>query len=169
MGWLAILLCSQILTGEIEELVNASLQAQQESMKEILQEKTSNAPKKCSPTPIFAFDENSSPKLRVFISFSVPLKTWQDYSPQLVERGGVFVLRGLPDHSFHSLSQRIQELRERGVSAQIIIDPDLFDKHQVTAVPTIVLENAGKLDKMAGNITLASALRIFQEGGLDEQ
>lgn len=170
MGWIAFLLTSHLLTTEIEEFVHTSIKAQEASVQEIAQEKLpAKSEKKCSAGSIqHEFHESSSPKLLVFISFSVPLETWKEYSTHLVENGGVFVLRGLPENSFQNLSQRIQELRAERVFAQIIIDPDLFEKHQVTAVPSIVLENAGRTDKITGNITLASAYRFFQvQGGMD--
>jgi conjugal transfer pilus assembly protein TrbC len=103
--------------------------------------------------------------LLVFMSFSVPLQTWKDYSDQMKKTGGVFLLRGIPGQSFGELSLKIVELRRAGIYAPIDIDPDLFSEYRIETVPSIVLRERKKYDKIEGNIRIDAALRMIAESG----
>lgn len=108
-------------------------------------------------------------KLFLFTTLSMPLESWKSHSFFLQKVGGCFVLQGLPDNSFSSLSQKIQELREAGVHAEILLDPPAFEKYKIQAVPTIVFDDGEQYDKIAGNIALPSALNIFAKSGETHQ
>lgn len=112
-------------------------------------------------SPLFSKSQN----LFIFISFSVPLETWKEYSYLLEKTEGVFVLRGLPENSFPLLSQKIQSLREEKIFASIQIDPEAFEKYAIDAIPSIVLTEDSQYDKMTGNISLSHALKVFSENG----
>ena len=99
------------------------------------------------------------------MSFSVPIESWKDLSSQLEQTGGSFVLRGLPENSVKSFLKQISSLREAGVHAPILIDPEAFEKYAIKAVPTIVLINGEECDKMTGNIPVKTVLRSFAEKG----
>ncbi|XVN41977.1 MAG: hypothetical protein RCO49_01940 [Rickettsia endosymbiont of Argas persicus] len=44
------------------------------------------------------------------------------------------------------------------------MDPNLFEKYQITSVPIVVIDNnQGKVKKLAGHIGLNDALQIIQE------
>lgn len=123
--------------------------------------------KKCSA----CFDGNllssieGNDRLLVFISFSVPIPTWKEFSSMLATNKGAFVLRGLPSNSFSLFSERVQDLRKQGIDAHILIDPEAFELYSVDAVPTLVLIEGSKHDKITGNRTPISTLRLFiQEG-----
>lgn len=116
-------------------------------------EKCRNCPEWKAPT--------EPQKLLVFISFSVPTASWIDWSKELEKRGGVFVLRGLPKNSFQLFAQKIMDLRNSGVNAPVIIDPEAFQMYSIDRVPTVVLREGEKYHKLAGNLSLEAVLRRF--------
>ena len=85
---------------------------------------------------------NGGPRLLVFVSFSMPERTWQRLLQQAERAQATLVLRGLVDGSLRQTVLRMQQLiGQRKVAVQI--DPQAFDRHAVTVVPTIVLLRAG--------------------------
>jgi len=120
--------------------------------------KTLNPPGECAKcAPV------SSPALKVFISFSVPLPTWKDLSDSLEKTNGCFVMRGISENSFSEFSRKLKELRAFGINAPIQIDPEAFDKYQIDAVPAVVQETPDGYHRLVGNIRLDEALRLFAE------
>ena len=101
--------------------------------------------------------------LMVFISFSVPMESWKEWSVGMEKSGGTFVLRGLPDNSFQLFSKKVTELRKEGVKAPIVIDPEAYSKYGIEAVPAVVQLDGQKYDKMSGNIRLEEVLRRFAQ------
>lgn len=132
-----------------------------------MEDQKENQEKKCTMnvSPL----SSPSPQLFVFISFSVPLETWKDHSYFLKKLGGTFVLRGLPNNSFETLSQKLLELRQDGIDALVTLDPPLFEAHEITMVPSIVLLDKENSDKVAGNIKISSALSLFSEKGVTKK
>lgn len=99
--------------------------------------------------------------LMVFMSFSVPLESWKDWSYALESRGGAFVLRGLPGNSFQILDQKIKELRDAGVHAPIYVDPEVYGKYEVEVVPSIVFVEGAKFRKITGNVRMEKIFDLF--------
>ena len=149
---LASLICSSSMLEEASSF-----------LKKLHEEASSGAPgcAKCS---------QKAPDLRhnlmVFISFSVPLESWKEWSHALEKFGGTFVLKGIPDNSFQMFMKKIVELRRAGVNAPISIDPEAYEKFGVNTTPTVVALNGKEYDKVAGNIHLEAALRMFNEKGV---
>ncbi len=133
-----------------------------------------NTPKNTS-SPKCSFDASSSDlffsegslknNLFVFTSFSTPIETWKEYSYHLEQLGGAFVLRGLPNNSFEELQKKILEIRKAGIRAQILLDPEAFEKYEITAVPTLILIQDSKYDKSVGNVHIPYILTLFSESG----
>lgn len=105
--------------------------------------------------------------LLVFMSFSVPLESWQEWSYAMEKYGGVFVLRGLPGNSFKVFSQKVTELRKHGVKIPIQIDSEAYEKYKIETVPSLVFLKPGKQHKISGNIGLEACMRIFMERKID--
>ncbi len=105
------------------------------------------------------------PMVKVFMSFSVPENIWINISKELSKVGGTFVLRGIPGNSFNELASKISKLKKNGVDAQIQIDPMSFREFGVDCVPTFVVANGKKFDKVAGNISLEFAMNYLSEKG----
>lgn len=117
--------------------------------------------KNCPSPSISSLEGGSS--LLVFISFSVPLESWKDWSKEIEDRGGVFVLRGLPFNSFVSFAQKVKEMRNSGVTAPITIDPEAYQKYDIMVVPSLVLRRGEDYDKVTGNIRMMDIERLFKD------
>jgi conjugal transfer pilus assembly protein TrbC len=103
--------------------------------------------------------------LYICLSFSVPDSVWISLSKQAEKLGGTLLLRGIPDNSFPELSRRLTRLKHLGLNATVQIDPEFFQRHQVSKVPTFVVQGDMGVDKLSGNISLEDALRLMAEGG----
>lgn len=105
------------------------------------------------------------PALLAFISFSLPDNILISISRSLKEYNGVMILQGLPQNSFKELSKRLISLKENGLLAQVQIDPRLFDRYEVSQVPTYVVPEDNTFDKIAGNISVEYALEAMAKNG----
>ena len=133
-------------------------------------EHSSEHPKKCSfdtlPFQIASPSRNSANhKLFLFTSFSLPLESWKEHSSYLEKVGGRFVLQGLPGNSFKLFADKLVELRQAGVYADVSLDPPSFEKFEVALIPTLVLATENGYDKVSGNIRIRSALELFSDRG----
>lgn len=106
--------------------------------------------------------------LLVFISFSMPEASLLSFAKELETYGGAFVVRGLPNNSFAEFFNKLNHLKEMGMDASILIDPDSFEEYEVTEVPTIVLKGEQAFDKMIGNVPASYALETFSEKGEEQ-
>jgi len=123
-----------------------------------------------SPTITATRNENTvrTPKLLVFVSFSMPLESLKALGAQVNRVGGKLVLRGLIKGSFQETALKIQELQE-----EVVIDPPLFEAYQIEHVPTFILRNTSTerveedvmYDQLSGNVSLIYALEQFASEG----
>jgi len=104
-----------------------------------------------------------SESLSIFISFSVPEESLKELSYGLEKTGGVFVIRGLPHNSFREFFEKTKSLKEKGILAPILIDPEAFENFNIERVPTFALKNGESFEKYEGNIPLSDSLRLFSE------
>jgi len=102
----------------------------------------------------------------VFMSFSIPDDTWVSLSKELEKIGGVFVIRGLPKHSFTELASKILSLKEKGVTVPIQIDPKKFQVYQLASVPAFVIIEEKSYDKVVGNVSVKFALDLMATKGV---
>ena len=121
---------------------------------------------KCSLSAGLTSDPQTS--LYVFVSFSLPDETWLTLSKELEKVGGIFILRGLPENSFKNLALKVQALRKKGLKIPLQVDPRLFTKFDVQAIPTFVINEEEKFDKLSGNVSLAFALEKMSLRGETE-
>jgi len=105
-----------------------------------------------------AEDIFTDPKVFIAMSFSVPENIWISLSKELEKIEGTFVLCGLPNNSFKELAVRILSLKNKGVNAQIQLDPKLFQECEITQVPTFIVKKDNSYDKLMGNVSLKFAL-----------
>ncbi|WP_198161270.1 TrbC family F-type conjugative pilus assembly protein [Variovorax sp. WDL1] len=87
-----------------------------------------------------------SPKRRsnlyYFVSWSMPLEMLRSYAVEAMWSGGTLIFRGAPPGRSLGdfVSEDLTKLNYgKGASANISIDPRMYDAYQVTTVPTIVL------------------------------
>ncbi|XVN41380.1 MAG: type-F conjugative transfer system pilin assembly protein TrbC [Rickettsia endosymbiont of Argas persicus] len=98
-------------------------------------------------------------QIYIFVSFSMPDSALKSYYIEAEQEGARLVMRGLKNNSFLETKAKADEI---GISCDI--DPNLFEKYQITSVPIVVIDNnQGKVKKLAGHIGLNDALQIIQE------
>ncbi|EER21718.1 conjugal transfer pilus assembly protein TrbC [Rickettsia tamurae subsp. buchneri] len=98
-------------------------------------------------------------QIYIFVSFSMPDSTLKNYFIEAEKISAKLIMRGLKNNAFVKSKAKADEI---GISFNI--DPELFEKYQITAVPVIVIDNnQGKIKKLAGHIALNDALQIMQE------
>lgn len=132
-------------------------------------------------------------KFLVFVSFSMDQKAIRSIGRDVGKLGGTLVLRGLVDNSLKSTTAKIAELQQvlQGEETQIkpqvsvpvemIIDPTLFQKFGVKAVPSFVVseaidtpcldnscsESVPPFDRLAGMVPVQYALKTIAERGFE--
>lgn len=87
-------------------------------------------------------DPQSQNALYYFVSWSMPLEMLRSYAIEAMWDGGTLVFDGIPaGRTFAQfLGEDLSKLTYgKGASANVSIDPRLYDAYQVTTVPTIVL------------------------------
>ncbi len=98
-------------------------------------------------------------QIYIFVSFSMPDSALKSYYIEAEQKGVRLVMRGLKNNSFVETKAKADEI---GISFDI--DPNLFEKYQITSVPIVVIDNnQDKVKKLAGHIGLNDALQIMQE------
>ncbi len=105
-------------------------------------------------TPARADNVVKEPELLVFVSFSMPEASLKPLAQQVRQSGGKLVFRGLVNGSFKQMSEKL-----KGLGEEVWIDPTLFERYQITAVPTFVYK--GK--RLSGNVSLDYALQKMRE------
>ena len=119
----------------------------------------------------------------LFASFSIPDPSLKVYLQEADRLGGPVVFNGFIDNSVVETEVRVRALYEdESISNGFIIDPTLFDRFDITAVPTListtvdldVCETTGCAqdatpphDRVAGNIPLTSLLEIIAKGNAE--
>lgn len=120
---------------------------------------------KCSSKHIEHQECNTIGTIMCFISLALPVEMLLELSKQLEEVNGVFVLRGFPTKGAIELGEKISALRKKGSRIPILIDPRAFRVYEVDRVPTFVVFDGEKFDKVTGSISLKYALELFREKG----
>ncbi len=126
-----------------------------------------------SATPII---QNS---VYVFISFSMPKESLQQWAAQAKKVHAPLVIQGLVDDSFTKTQQAVAALSSEHQSG-VVLDPRLFRQYHIQQVPTVVVVNPTALkpclpnqscwqpdtpDVVSGDIGLEAALRIVADRG----
>ena len=124
-------------------------------------------------------------ELLIFTSLSVPPESWRQWARDAAKTGAPLVLRGVAEDGLRATAKRIGE-RLGGAEAGVAIDPRLFRLFGVTRVPAVVVVPGGGTgrspvppcvsrgcaddpapphDRIAGNISLAAALKAIADEG----
>jgi len=101
----------------------------------------------------------------LLMTFDLPESLWREYSTVLEKVGGAFAVRGLPNDSFIEFTKKIKELRKKGITAPIQLNPNLFEKYQVELSPTILLLDGNHADRITGTVSIDYALEQFKKSG----
>ena len=119
---------------------------------------------KTAQIPLFSQDEEmlepgKKDQLLVFVSFSMPEASLKALAKDAGQHNAVLVIRGLYEDSFVKTASKLKEL---GIGVDI--NPELFESHNVTAVPTFVSVKSGQsLRRLKGNVTLGFVANKFKE------
>jgi len=122
-------------------------------------------PKTCPIQKLRASDEKA-PTVLAFASFSMPQSALKQLSGDIKKVGGALVIRGLINNSFKETAITLQKLGEG-----ILLDPTLFEKYNITSVPTFIIfegdlkDDHSIYDRLTGNVSLRFVLeKVAQEG-----
>ncbi len=98
-------------------------------------------------------------QIYIFVSFSMADAALNSYFIEAEQVGAKLVMRGLKNNSFLETKAKADE-----IAISFDIDPNLFEKYQITSVPVAVIDNnQGQVKKLTGHIGLNDALQIMQE------
>lgn len=115
----------------------------------------------------------------IFVSFSMPKESLQQWSTQAQKIHAPMVIQGLVDNSFTKTQQAVAALSSEHPSG-VVLDPRLFRQYHISQVPTIVIVHPTALkpclpnqscwqsdntDVVSGDIGLEAALRIVADRG----
>lgn len=99
--------------------------------------------------------------LLVFVSFSMPKASLQQWITQTRLAGGSVVIRGLVENSFKKTAEVLSPLLEKEPNG-VLVDPTLFQKFQIQQVPAVVVQTVSgdtpEFDVLYGDVSLAYAL-----------
>ena len=112
-----------------------------------------------SERPLEKSTDSTKDSLLVFVSFSMPEASLKLLGTSAQSHNAILVMRGLHEDSFVKTAQKIEKL-----GIVVDINPELFDAHNVTSVPTFIkLQNGQALKSLKGNVTLEFALKKLEE------
>ena len=104
--------------------------------------------------------EVSNSSLLVFVSFGLSDSILKALHDQIKTLGGRLVVRGLLNDSFPDTQKRLKTL---GITVDI--HPVWFTDHDVQRVPTFVVKDGDRFDKVSGNVSCYAALEAIQYHG----
>lgn len=100
----------------------------------------------------------------IFVSSSMPMQTLVAYEKAAQKYGFHLIMRGLIDGSYRATHAYFEDfIKETG--GGISIDPELFERYEVSQAPTIIFEQGEARDQIKGNVTLDYALQEFAKTG----
>ena len=107
-------------------------------------------------------NSNPSSNLYVFVSSSLSNQSLRELFNDASKIGAKLIFNGLINNSFKDTYQYFKDIE---INADI--DPEKFEKYQVSAVPTFVLasENDKQFDRVQGNVSLEEVLTQFKDRG----
>jgi type-F conjugative transfer system pilin assembly protein TrbC len=111
----------------------------------------------------------------IFVSLNMGKKNLEDLSQLAAAYNGILVIRGLKNNSFIETATFIKEITEKNNNSGFIIDPTLFQKHNITHVPTFILAKGEEglpntscpiiADRLSGNVTPKYVLNLYAKTG----
>ena len=100
----------------------------------------------------------------VFVSSSMPRPSLMQLLEQSKKINAAVVLRGFINDSHKTTTFALQDLINI-TQYGLIVDPELFTKYEITKVPTFVITNENKYDKVSGNISWQEAINLIKKQG----
>lgn len=107
--------------------------------------------------------EVEDPKIYVCMSFSVPDNIWLALDKEMEANQAVFVVRGLPNHSFKVFAKKLAALKEKGMSASLLIHPLLFKEYGIDRVPAFIFKEHLIDHQLSGAVSLKYANELIRK------
>lgn len=112
----------------------------------------------------------SKAKVLIFVSFSMPETSLQQWLSDANRLGASVVIRGLLNNSFKDTAVKVAKLIQENKSGSvggIEINPLVFSEYNINKVPAVVVidEFSNEYDLVYGNTTLEYALKIISDSG----
>ncbi len=102
--------------------------------------------------------QNNKDGFYIFVSLNLPKNLLEQYNQIAKQTGAKLVLRGFKNNSFKDTIEVTQKLA-------LQVDPITFKKFGITSVPSFVLVDDNKFDKLVGNVSIKYALEQFEAQG----
>lgn len=114
----------------------------------------------------------------IFISFSMPLGSLQQWAAQAQKIHAPLIIRGLINDSFPETQKVVKQMSVSG-HAGVVIDPRLFREYHITQVPAVVVRKTENItcfpnqscwhsenyDVVSGDVGLENALHTIANNG----
>lgn len=124
-------------------------------------------------------DNTISNEVVVFVSFSMPINSLQEWSIQAQKIHAPLVIRGLVNDSFLDTQKAVKQIIGSVNKGGVVVDPRLFQQYHITQVPSVLIRHKNNstclsnqscwsqesFDVVAGDIGLESALQEIAERG----
>lgn len=114
-------------------------------------------------------EENSAdrptPRAVYFVSLGIPEEGLLPMLQDARRFGIPATLRGLLDNDFRKTAETMFELSKKDKQAGVQIDPTLYQKYGIKAVPALVVTCGQKFDVLYGSLTLKQALEEVKQRG----
>lgn len=107
----------------------------------------------------------STPAAVYFVSFSIPPEGLKPMLADARRFGIPATIRGLIDNDFRKTASAMFDLSREDRTLGVQIEPTLYQKYNVSAVPALVVTCPGHYDIIRGSLPLADALKNVAERG----
>jgi len=154
-----------IVTSVVAQESSTNDAALIKNVKEFAQDINSKIPLNPVLEPAQNQQQEKVPQLIVFISSSMPIKSIQQWAIQAEKLGAELVIRGFVNNSFKDTVILAQKLFSKHQVGGFNVDPFKFQKYEIEAVPTVVLDVGGVVDKVHGDIGLIEVLELIKAQG----
>lgn len=104
----------------------------------------------------------TSGNLLIFVSSSLSDQSLKELFKDASKIGAKLIFKGLINNSFKDTYQYF-----KGIEINADIDPEKFEKYQISVVPTLILLDGKetKFDRLQGNVCVEEALTQFKDRG----
>jgi conjugal transfer pilus assembly protein TrbC len=108
--------------------------------------------------------ENSKETI-VFVSFSMPDVAIRNLLKEASRHQASIVINGLYDNSMDATIKKMAEyINKENNNGGIEINPNLFQDHQIKAVPAFVFKNNSSFDVVYGASSISHAIDVIDKG-----
>lgn len=107
----------------------------------------------------------STPPAVYFVSFSIPPEGLKPMLADARRFGIPATIRGLIDNDFRKTASAMFDLAKEDKTLGVQIEPTLYQRYDIRAVPALVVTCPGHFDVIRGSLPLADALKSVAERG----